>query len=301
MNYNLPLLIAMKLLPTTTYILDGAFGTELQRRGYSTKLPLWSAQALFDHPDTVRDIHTEYILAGADIITTNTFRTQRRTLAKAGLEKETERINQLAVQLCVEAREAAQVGRPVYIAGSLTTLEDCYEVDLVPENSLLEIEHTDQANILAATPIDFFLLETFNTIREAKAAAEAVSKTGKGFIMSFVTNADGNLLSGETLAEAVKVIDAFSPIAYMINCVSIATATTSLEKLKAATTLPFGAYANGDGEAHNDEGWLFTEGDNRVDQYMRACQTWKDLGATLIGGCCGTNPEYTKAYATLGK
>lgn len=289
----------MKILPNTTYILDGAFGTELQRRGYSTKLPLWSAQALFDHPDTVRDIHKEYILAGADIITTNTFRTQRRTLRKAGLEKDTERINQLAVQLAVEAREAAQVDRPVYIAGSLTTLEDCYEVDLVPENSVLKIEHTEQANILAATPIDFFILETFNTIREAKAAAEAVSKTGKEFIISFVTNKAGNLLSGEALAEAVKEIDVFSPMAYMINCVSIPTATTSLKKLQSATNLPFGAYANGDGEAHNDEGWLFTEGDNRVDQYMRACQDWKAMGATIIGGCCGTNPEYTKAYMSL--
>lgn len=289
----------MKLLPTTTYILDGAFGTELQRRGYSTKLPLWSAQALFDHPDTVRDIHKEYILAGADIITTNTFRTQRRTLVKAGLEKDTKRINQLSVQLAVEAREAAQVDRPVYIAGSLTTLEDCYEVDLVPENSVLEIEHTEQASILATTPIDFFILETFNTIREARSAAEAVSKTGKGFIMSFVTNKDGGLLSGETLAKAVKEIDMFSPMAYMINCVSIPTATVSLIKLKSATNLPFGAYANGDGEAHNDEGWLFTEGDNRVDQYMRACQDWKAMGATIIGGCCGTNPEYTKAYMSL--
>lgn len=289
----------MKLLPTTTYILDGAFGTELQRRGYSTKLPLWSAQALFDHPDIVRDIHEEYILAGADIITTNTFRTQRRTLIKAGLEKDTERINQLAVQLAVEAREAAQVDRPIYIAGSLTTLEDCYEVDLVPENSVLEIEHTEQANILAATPIDFFILETFNTIREAKAAAEAVSKTGKEFIMSFVTNKDGDLLSGETLVDAVKEIGAFSPMAYMINCIPIPTATVSLKKLQTTTNLPFGAYANGDGEAHNDEGWLFTEGDNRVDQYMRACQDWKAMGATIIGGCCGTNPKYTQTYTTL--
>ncbi len=284
--------------PHKTYILDGAFGTELQRQGYSTKLPLWSAQALFDHPDVVRNIHKEYILAGSDIITTNTFRTQRRTLAKAGLESETERINHLAVQLCVEARDQANVNRPVLIAGSLTTLEDCYRVDLVPDDETLQREHTEQANILGATPIDFFLLETFNTIREAKAATQAASATGKPVAVSFVINNDGNLLSGETLAEAVTALEPFNPVAYLINCVSTTTATLGLEKLKAVTTKPIGAYANGDGHADDDQGWLFEE-KNLTQQYTEACLNWKKIGATIIGGCCGSNPAYTKAYAKV--
>src|SRR5207249_4025906 len=65
-------------------VLDGALGTELERRGVPTPLPLWSAQALFDSPDTVRSIHQDYVRAGADILTANTFRATPRTLAKAG-------------------------------------------------------------------------------------------------------------------------------------------------------------------------------------------------------------------------
>ena len=281
------------------YYLDGALGTELQRRGYSTKLPLWSAQTLFDQPDVVRDIYKEYILAGADIIMTNTFRTQRCTLAKAGLEEDTERINQLAVQLCIEARTAANVSRPILIAGSLTTLEDCYRVDLVPDNETLIREHTEQAQILTETPIDFFLLETFNTIREAKAATQAANATGKPVAVSFVINPEGNLLSGETLSDAVQILDQFHPIAYLVNCVSTQTATLGLEKLKKITALPFGAYANGDGHPDDDQGWLFENHPDSVESYMQACTNWKRLGATIIGGCCGTNPEYTKRYSQL--
>ncbi len=65
-------------------ILDGAMGTELFRRGIQTRLPIWSAQALIENPELVRDIHIDYIRSGAEIITTNTFRTTSRALGKKG-------------------------------------------------------------------------------------------------------------------------------------------------------------------------------------------------------------------------
>lgn len=288
----------MHFEPNKTYILDGALGTELQRRGIPTTLPLWSAQALYDHPNIVKDIHQEYILAGADIITTNTFRTQRRSLAKANKAADTERINAVAVDLAVQARAAAKADRPIYIAGSMTTLEDCYRVDLVPDDATLLQEHTEQASLLAATPIDLFLLETFNTIREAKAAAQAASETYKPIVISFVINTEGNLLSGESLADAVQELNQFHPLAYLVNCVPTTVATLGLKLLRAATDLPIGAYANGDGRPDDDQGWKFTEQDLAQDYYEQ-CRQWKEIGAQIIGGCCGTNPEYTKMYSRL--
>src|SRR3989344_2958101 len=71
-----------------TLILNGAMGTEIQRRGVSTKLPLWSAAAVVSDPDVIKQIHRDYIYAGADILTTNTFRTNVRTLCKAGMTSE---------------------------------------------------------------------------------------------------------------------------------------------------------------------------------------------------------------------
>ncbi len=104
-------------------LLDGATGTELQRRGVDTSLPLWSARALLDAPGVLQTIHADYIAAGADIITTNTFRTHRRTLTRAELGARTRELTQLAVKI---AREAArQVDREVFVAGSISPLEDC--------------------------------------------------------------------------------------------------------------------------------------------------------------------------------
>jgi homocysteine S-methyltransferase len=281
------------------YYLAGATGTEIFRRGFPTGLPLWSARVLFERPELLKQIYLDYIKAGADIITTNTFRTQRRTLAKAGLAHETERINRLAVEIAVAARKESQATRPILIAGSITTLEDCYRPDLIPPLCELEKEHQEQAELLADTPIDFFLLETFNSIREAVVAARAAAATGKPLAVSFTANADGDILNGDHWDEAVKQLSTYNPIALLVNCVSEAVATKSLEKIKdIAISLPFGAYANGAGKADDENGWKFTTAD-RIDAYLHSCSRWIDLGATIIGGCCGTNPEYTRAYSQL--
>jgi homocysteine S-methyltransferase len=185
----------MKFTKDKLYFLAGATGTEIQRRGFPTTLPLWSAQVLFDKPELLKQIYIDYIQAGALIITTNTFRTQRRTLAKVGKAHETERINKLAVEIAVQAREEAKFERSIFIAGCMTTLEDCYRPDLIPDATTLLSEHTDQARVLANTPIDFFLLETINSIREAEAMAKAVTETGKPFVVSFVANKNGDIFN----------------------------------------------------------------------------------------------------------
>lgn len=280
------------------YFLAGATGTEILRRGFPTKLPLWSAQVLFDKPELLSQIYLDYINAGADIITTNTFRTQRHTLSKAGLAAETERINRLAVDIAVNSRAKAHTNRPIYIAGCMTTLEDCYRPDLIPNLDTLKKEHTEQAKLLASTPIDFFLLETFNSITEAIVAAEAVHSTGKPLMVSFTANSQGDILNGDQWDTAIKQLNNYSLLAILVNCVPGHTATKALEKIKNCTSLPFGAYGNGAGEIDNENGWKFTTTD-QINDYLQHCRCWVDLGATIIGGCCGTNHEYTRAYSQL--
>ncbi|MBM2840689.1 MAG: homocysteine S-methyltransferase [Bacteroidetes bacterium] len=89
----------------STIILDGAMGTELQRRDVDTGLPLWSANALMVHPEVVLQIHKDYIEAGADIITTNTFRTTRRTFRRANLPDRSLQFTKSAVALARKARD----------------------------------------------------------------------------------------------------------------------------------------------------------------------------------------------------
>lgn len=280
------------------YILAGATGTEIQRRGFQTTLPLWSAKVLFEQPELLKQIYIDYINAGADIIVTNTFRTQRRTLKKVGLESHVERINKLATKICFDAIKESGTERKILVAGSVTTLEDCYRVDLIPSDIELNTEHTEQINLLTSTNVDFLLLETFNSIKEVVVAAKIAKKTNKPFVISFTLGKDANLLTGETLADAVKAVEVFDPEAILVNCVAPDVASKALEKIKTLTNITFGAYANGDGAPADDLGWKFT-GHDPVESYFEYCKNWKSLGATIIGGCCGTSPEYTKLYSQL--
>src|SRR4029453_3370540 len=111
-------------------LLDSAMGTELQRRDADTKLPLWSAAALVRDPELVWTIHSDEVSAGADILTANTFRTHARSLAKAGLAERSGELGALAVQLAHQA--AAAPGRDIFVAGSLSPLEDSFPPALRP-------------------------------------------------------------------------------------------------------------------------------------------------------------------------
>ena len=85
-------------------LLDGATGTELDRRGVDISLPLWSARAIVDAPQILQDIHSDYLAAGANVITANTFRTHRRSLAKAGLGDQAGALSRQAVEIAKRAR-----------------------------------------------------------------------------------------------------------------------------------------------------------------------------------------------------
>ena len=269
-------------------------GTELQRRGADTRLPLWSARALIDTPELIREIHRDEVEAGAEVLTANTFRTHRRTLAKGGLGSRSRELSALAVRLGREAEAAA--GREVMVAGSLSPLEDCYRPDLIPEDPALEREHREQAESLAAAGVDLLLLETHNTVRELVAAARAAKATGLPFVASMVTDGNGQLLSGETIEDAVRALDPghSNPDAISINCVPAARLGHDLARLAAAAPgVPLAAYGNL-GLPADDRGWAFTE-ELSPSEYAELARSWLALGARIVGGCCGTTPAHTAA------
>lgn len=270
-------------------LLDGALGTELQRRGQPTTLPLWSAQALLDHPEVVKQIHREYVEAGAEIITTNTFRTNVRTLRRAQVGRTGEELTQLAVELAQAARGKGD--RDVFIAGSIAPVEDCYRPDLIPPDAQLRQEHPQLANALKKAGVDLILVETMNTLREALIASQAALATGLPVLTSLVLGRNGQLLSGEPLAMVARELSSTGILALLINCSSPSTSRESLKTLKSATPLPVGIYANGLGHPDDDQGWLFDGGEG-AEKYAQYAQQWLDLGAKIIGGCCGTTPEY---------
>lgn len=276
-------------------ILDGAMGTELTRRGVDTHLPLWSAKALMDAPDVVTQIHADYVAAGAHVLTANTFRTNVRALGKANLAHRARDLTFAAVAL---ARQAALAGNGVQVAGSLAPVEDCYSPDLVPSEAELDAEHGELARNLADAGCDFILVETMNTVREAVAGCKAALATGLPFWVSFTLDAQNNLISGERIAEAVQAILPLRPQAVLVNCVPVAQIADALTKLRAGlgnTALPFGGYGNV-GHVDDEVGWTLTHAVSPA-AYAEAAHGWHTLGASIIGGCCGTLPEHIAALA----
>ncbi len=280
---------ASQILPRIR-VLDGATGTELERRGIACTLPLWSAHALLEAPATVRAVHRDYARAGATALTANTFRTQAHVLARAGLASRAVELSALALRL---AREGAQeAGAPeALVLGSAAPLEDCYAPERVPDDATLAREHAAHARNLVAGGADAILIETMNCAREAEAALRAAREAGAAALVSFVCGEGARLLSGEPLAEAIARVAPLAPVAVGVNCAPWRELAACLPVLRAAA-LPFFAYANLGAPAANGAHALAPA------DFAREAERWRAAGAAGVGGCCGTGPAHVEALAT---
>ena len=273
-------------------------GTELTRRGIQTTLPLWSALALIECPDAVRDIHLEYVNAGTEVITTNTFRTHRRSLDKGGVSDRAEELTAMAVRLAREAIDGAPGNASsAWVADSIASLEDCYSPDLTPDDTRLQREHEEIASTLAACGVDVLLVETMPTIREAAAATRAAVATGLPVWTGFACDTRGRLISGEAVADAATAVEALGAQALLINCTPTHGLHRALSQLAAASELPIGAYGNV-GHSEDDQGWTLTDAIG-PQKYAEYAARWLDLGSRIVGGCCGTTPAHTAALKRL--
>lgn len=284
--------IEERLRKKPVLLLDGALGTELFRRGIDTRLPVWSAHALATNPEVVREIHQDYIRAGAEIITTDTFRTTTRALGKKGLANRARELTFLAVEEAKEAR-AQTAKHPVWIAGSVAPLEDCYEPNLVPDFKTAFREHSEFVEWLVEAGVDLILIETMNSVDEAKAAAMAACRVNLPFFVSFTCAPGGRIYGGEEIEQAVQAVLPLHPSALLINCTPSADVSAALCLLVQASQLPAGAYAN-IGKPEPVFGWEFTH-EVDIPRYTDYAKEWVDCGAKIIGGCCGTTPEYIAA------
>ncbi|OFV81116.1 MAG: hypothetical protein A2Y78_06000 [Acidobacteria bacterium RBG_13_68_16] len=275
-------------------VLDGATGSELLRRGVSAAGRLWGVGALLEDPDAVRRLHRDYAAAGADALTAATFRIAPYSLRRVGLEDRTDELASLAVRLAREAGREA--GRDLPVFASQTTLEDCYRPDLVPDDDTLRQEHAATAAALATAGADVLLLETFNTVREARIAVEAAAATGLPVIASFTCTSGGRILSGEGAAEAARAVTLPGVVAAGTNCTAVGEMLPALTSMAAATPLPLVAYAN-NAWYEQDSAFLIAE-PVTPDRYGFCALGWITVGARLVGGCCGTGPEHIAALAS---
>ncbi|HSO17816.1 MAG TPA: homocysteine S-methyltransferase family protein [Desulfosarcina sp.] len=280
-----------RLKQPTHILLDGATGTELTRRGVDTGLPLWSANALLtdETARVLQQIHADYLKAGAEILTTNTFRTHVRRLARAGYGHRALELTRRAVEIARAAIAETPVDGPRFVAGSISTLEDCYSPDIVPPDDECRAEHSERVHHLLECGIDLFLLETFNTVREAVIAAKLATITGTPVVVSFVCNPAGRILSGETLTEAAEQLLPLGVVALGVNCGPTPSLAKPLSELRnvCGPDFPLIAYGN-IGYPDEKVGWVNTDAENPV----AYCQHAVDWPAKIVGGCCGTTPAH---------
>lgn len=272
-------------------ILDGATGTELNRRGVDTGLPLWSANALMNDHDAIilQQIHEDYLRAGADIITTNTFRTHRRALAPSGNADRAHELTGRAVDIVRAAIANLPSDKPRFVAGSITTLEDCYRPDLVPSDDELRAEHSERIHHLVECGVDLILIETINTIREAVIMATLAAITGIPVAVSFVCGREGKILSGETLTSAASQLLPLGISAIGVNCGPTPSLAKPLAELQNACGKGFPLIAYGNiGYADEKVGWVNTDSE-KPKAYCEHASHWP---VKIVGGCCGTAPEH---------
>jgi len=286
-------------------VLDAAMGKALKMQGVEIPATIWSANALLVAPDQVQQVHEDNIRAGADIITTNTYGVIRNDLRKENIEDRFEELNLLAVKLAKQA--IAKADRPVAIAGSLPPLFGSYRPDLVKTESELEPLYAEQVKVLAPH-VDMFICETMSHIDEARAAARAACQSGLPVIVSFTLHDEtpATLRSGQSVADAIEAMKDIPVTGFSVNCCLPERITDALPALVASGKDIIGAYANAfthvptdwliDGDKPQD-GTLTLRDDLPPDIYAKFVTQWIALGATLIGGCCGTLAEHTAAVA----
>jgi homocysteine S-methyltransferase len=276
-------------------ILDGAMGTELERRGVPMNDVAWDAAALATHPDLVREVHEDYIKAGADVIITNTFATARHVLEPAGMGGQFRELNNRAVTLAKEARENVADGS-VFIAGSISTMSAHDDHSYEPRAEKARDNYQEQAEVLAESGVDVIALEMMRDLEQTSYAVEAAVATRLPVWVGFSckTTDEGTVVlwdGNHTLAEALEQIPPLGASVVSIMHTLTKNTPPALREVISRWSGPVGAYP------HSGEfimpNWQFIDMVSPED-FTTQAQGWLGMGVQLIGGCCGIGPEHIR-------
>ena len=277
------------LVKSGIVLLDGAMGSNLMLKGMPKGV--CTEKWVSEHPEVQKEIQGAYVDAGAQIIYAPTFQANRISLKNHKLEDSIRDLNFVPVQ---HAKEVA--GDRALVAGDITSTgrytED-YDV-------LLEV-YKEQISLLAEAGVDLLAIETMIGTDETMAAIDAAKNVcDLPNICTMTVEADGSLLLGGNIYEAVATYEAMGASAVGINCsLGPDQLVAIVNGMKNAVSIPVVVKPNAGMPFINDKGQAeYTMGPEEFAKHMMALV---DVGADLIGGCCGTNPEYIRALKNLYK
>ena len=277
-----------KLLEKGPLILDGATGSNLQKAGMPRGC--CTEKWILEHPEALLQLQQAYVAAGSQVLYAPTFQAQPIALEREGLSQKTEQINASLVRL---SRQAA--GNDVYVAGNLTTLAaftDSYDdgcFDLLVENYRRQI-----AGLLEGGA-DLLAAETLMYPTEAEAILTAAELEGAETVLyTFTMQPDGSLFSGRDAAPILQALEQAGAAAVGFNCVAADNMTAGLvSRLR--------RYVKGPLVCKPNAGNPVIGADNlphypmQPEEFARILADCREMGASILGGCCGTDPSFIAA------
>jgi homocysteine S-methyltransferase len=286
-----------KLASGGVVVLDGGLGTELARRGADLRDPLWSAKVLVESPELVRDVHSAYFAAGADVAISASYQASFAGLARRGLDHAAaEDILRRSVELAREAARvergerivAASVGPYGAFLGNGAEYTGDYDVG---EDELGEF-HLPRLEALAEAAPDAFAVETIPSIVEARALVRALERVSDvPAWMSFSCRDGAHVCDGTPFEHAIDVAGSSpSVFAVGVNCTSPLHVISLVEIAAARTDLPVVCYPNR-GAFWDPLRKVWVDPPRQDARPSLRPLEWRSAGARLIGGCCGTTPE----------
>ena len=289
-------------------VIDGATGTELQRRGAQMDPSAWCGPASLNNSELLTQVHLDYIKAGADVITANTFASSRLMLTPAGFADQVEEINRVAVEAALRARELASTtlpGRKIAVAGSLSHMlpvaAGTAKVDQAQVPSSGELAHAfgELATILKSSGVDHIMLEMMYEPTRIPIALNAALATGLPvwFGMSARRAKDGRVISFDQhneypLEEITKLIPKTGVDVAGVMHTGAEIIGETLAAIRKNFSGPMSAYP--DSGYFEMPDWKFVDviAPDRLENFF---SSWINLGAQVIGGCCGLTVDHIHA------
>lgn len=282
-------------------ILDGGLGSELRRRGLRLSERCWSARANLTHRDLLTRIHEDYVRAGADIVTANTFATSRFVLAGAGLDTSFEEINRSAIEVARHAADSAD--REVTVAASISCLPPSFDTRAYPDPDAEYAAYSELAACFVDNGVDLILVEMMQDTKHAPRACRAARASGLPFWIGISCRRraeDGELVAfddpRQSFASVLDAVLPFEPEGIAIMHTPLDAVSPALDDLRKRWSGPAGGYAE---IPYPEDPSARAAGPIDATVYAEAARGWLDRGATLIGGCCGTTPAHIAALAAL--
>ena len=290
-------------------ILDGGMSRELMRLNAPFKQPEWSALSLYEKPSAVQQVHEEFIKAGAQVITTNSYSVVPFHIGEQRFHADGKMLSDLAGRLAKSAVKNSGV-LTTKIAGSLPPMFGSYRLDLIDQDHFADIA---QPIIDGLSPyVDLWLCETQSAIIEPVSVQKLLPKDERPLWVSFTLidekpTPEPQLRSGETVKSAVEKMVEIGVSAILFNCCqpevieqALIVTQETLAKL-GATHIQTGAYANAFApqpeDATANDGLDEVRKDLTPESYLEWAKKWTAQGATIVGGCCGIGREFIQVLS----